>query len=155
MGREQRIDRAARVVPGPPDAVWRALTQGDQLERWLPPAGAVGEVHAYEAREGGPLRMTLTFPPGTEGKAGPARDEVVGRVVAVTKGRRLTWEVEFPSDKPENAGAMRMLWTLTPAGAGTRVTVEAIDPPHGIDRDEHERALVESLDKLAEAVLGA
>jgi uncharacterized protein YndB with AHSA1/START domain len=155
MGREQRIDRAARVVPGPPDAVWRALTSGDQLERWLPPEGAEAHVQAYEAREGGPLRMTLRFPPGTEGKSAPALDEVVGRVVAVTKGRRLTWEVEFPSDKPENAGAMRMLWTLTPAGSGTRVTVEAIDPPPGIDREEHERALVQSLDKLAETVRGA
>lgn len=152
MGREQRIDRAARVVPAPPDAVWRALSTGDQLERWLPPEGAVATVEAYEARAGGPFRMTLRFAAGTEGKSGAGIDRVVGRVAAVTKGRRLTWEVEFPSDRPENAGTMRMLWTLTPAGSGTRVTVEAIDPPRGIDREAHERALVHALDKLAETV---
>jgi uncharacterized protein YndB with AHSA1/START domain len=152
MGREHRIDRAARVVAAPPERVWRALTDAESLARWLPPEGASAEVHAYDPRVGGDFRMTLRFPPRTAGKAGPARDEVVGKVIAVTAGRRLTWEVEFPSDDPGYAGLMKTLWTLTPAGAGTRVTVEAIDPPPGIDRDEHEAALTESLAHLAAEV---
>ncbi len=152
MGREHRIDRAARVVAAPPDRVWSALTEADSLARWLPPEGASAEIHAYEPHVGGDFRMTLRFPDGTAGKAGPARDEVVGKVVAVTAGRRLTWEVAFPSDDPAYAGAMKTLWTLTPAGAGTRVTVEAIDPPPGIDRASHEAALEASLVQLAAEV---
>lgn len=155
MGHEHRIDRAARVIAASPSAVWAALTDAASLARWLPPKGATGTVHAYEPRVGGDFRMTLEFPPGTAGKAGPARDEVGGKVVALTAGRRLTWEIEFPSDDPSYAGTMRMLWTLTPAGAGTRVTVEAIDPPPGIDRDVHEAALVASLDNLAAEVARA
>lgn len=146
-----RIDRVERTIAASPDRVWRELSDARRLERWLPPEGARAEVHAFDLRPGGEFRMTLHFPPGVSGKAGPQRDEVVGRIVAVDAPRRLEWEVEFPSRDADNAGTMRMRWDLAATGAGTQVTVQAFDPPSGIDAAVHEKALAGSLDHLAAA----
>ncbi len=136
-------------MAAPPEKVWAALTDGARLARWLPPDGVTGELRAYEPRLGGKLELTLHFPDGVAGKAGEGRDEVVGKVVELEPGHRIAWEVRFPSDDPAYAGRMTMRWTLDPVGRGTRVTVEALHPPPGIDAEVHSAALEQSLAHLA------
>lgn len=151
MASDHRIDRAERTIRASPDDVWRELSDAERLARWLPPKGARGEVHAFDLWPGGEFRLTLHFPPGVAGKAGPSRDEIKGRIVTVEPPRLLAWEVEFPSDDPAYAGTMAMRWTITASSSGSLVAVAAIDPPAGIDSEVHRQALAESLANLATA----
>ena len=151
MTSDKRIDRAERTIQAPPEDIWRELSEAKCLARWLPPKGARGEVQAFDLRPGGEFRMTLHFPPGVAGKAGPSRDEIEGRIVTVEPPHLLVWVVAFPSDDPAYAGTMTMRWTLSATGSGTVAAVSAIDPPPGIDPEVHRNALAESLANLAAA----
>ena len=42
-----------------------------------------------------------------------------------------------------------MTWSFEPAGAGTKVTVEAADVPSSISKADHEAGILSSLENLA------
>lgn len=149
----ERIDRAERLIPAAPERVFDAWTEAGLLAQWLPPDDARAEIETLDCRPGGALRLVLHFAPGTDGKAGPARDEVNGTFTAVDPPDALTLAIAFPSDDPAFSGTMLMHWTFAgvdgPEGVSTRATVVATGVPPGIDHDVHEAALASSLSNLA------
>jgi uncharacterized protein YndB with AHSA1/START domain len=60
-------DRVSRHVSAPRALVYRALIDAQAIARWMVPTGMSSHVHAFDAREGGSFRISLTYdtPTGT------------------------------------------------------------------------------------------
>lgn len=52
--------RFQRVLRAPAERVYRAFTDPDAMNKWLPPHGFTGRVHEMDARVGGGYRMSFT-----------------------------------------------------------------------------------------------
>ncbi|MFF3226720.1 SRPBCC domain-containing protein [Nocardia suismassiliense] len=90
--------------PQPPDAVWRALTEPDLLERWLlRPTGFVASV-------GTRFRFTAS---------GASNDEIVCEVLAAQPGEQLTYSWLHP--QAEEPARWIVDWTIRAQGRGTRL----------------------------------
>ena len=57
--------------------------------------------------------------------------------------------VEFDSNDPAYAGAMKMTWTLTAVPDGTEVAILCEDVPEGIRQEDHAAGLKSTLENLA------
>jgi uncharacterized protein YndB with AHSA1/START domain len=102
------VDQRVRIA-APPERVWRALTQPDDLHRWLFPS-AVADV-----REGGSWRFTFPHWPSARGLHHPALN-FGGPIAEIVPGRVLAVQFE-----PPYWGVLR--FELTPDGDGTDLRV--------------------------------
>jgi uncharacterized protein YndB with AHSA1/START domain len=122
------------------------------LVSWLAPEGMKAEIHAFEPREGGTYRMSLTYnwPDHlTPGKTSKHTDAVQGRFLELVPAKRIVQEVEFESEDPTFAGTMTMNWSLAAVPGGTEVTVRCENVPVGIRQDDHATGLASTLTNLA------
>jgi len=142
---------ASRAIKALPAAIYDAFVHREALERWLPPEGATGAIHAFEPRAGGRFSMTLTFA-SAPGKSSVDTDVVEGRFVELQPGRRIVQVVEFASPDPDFAGAMTMTWTFTATPDGSFVTIVAEDVPLGVSQADHESGMASTLENLARFV---
>lgn len=62
----EREVRVARIIHGPPDAVFKAYTEARHLGRWWGPDGFSTTTHAFEFRPGGIWDFTMHGPDGTD-----------------------------------------------------------------------------------------
>ncbi|MEW5687484.1 MAG: SRPBCC domain-containing protein [Pseudomonadota bacterium] len=152
-----RIDRASRRIKAPADRIYRALTDREAVQSWLPPAGARGEIEAFDPTPGGAFRMTLVF--DTAGDTGRRKssantDVVDGEFLRLVPERLVQQRFTFRSADPAFAGAMVMTWSLTAVNGATEVEVSAEGVPPGISPDDHTRGMASSLENLAHYVRG-
>jgi hypothetical protein len=61
----KRTDSAARVIRASPEVIYQAFLDTEAVVSWLPPNGMKGRIDAFEPREGGIFRMTLTYVGGS------------------------------------------------------------------------------------------
>ena len=148
---ERQTHRTRRHIRASPRAIYNAFLTSERITKWMPPEGAVGQVLTLEPREGGRLRMVLTFAKAT-GKTSPDTDLVEAKFIRLRRDEQIVLAVSFGSDRPEFAGTMVMTWSFTPTAGGTDVSIVAKDVPEGIDRDDHERGMESTLAKLASFV---
>lgn len=156
LGGARRVDTASRVIAASPDAVFSAFVDPQAFVSWLPPQGMNAALSAFEPRNGGSFRITLTYEapdPGVRGKTSDATDVVEGRFVELVPGVRMVLAVGFDSDDPAFAGEMTMTWALEPVADGTRVTIRCENVPDGISPQDHAVGLNSTLENLA-AYLG-
>ena len=74
--------RVTRHLDAPRAAVYRALLDPGAVARWKVPEGMTCVVHEFDAREGGTLRVSLTYDePGSLGKTTAHTDTYRGRFV--------------------------------------------------------------------------
>jgi uncharacterized protein YndB with AHSA1/START domain len=111
-----------------------------------------GHVHTFEPREGGKLRMSLTYQdpkdsPG--GKTSEDTDTFQGSFVALVPDQKIVWLVEFESQDPGFAGEMRITFSLADADGGTEVVVFCEGIPKGVRPEDNEMGSRSSLHKLA------
>ena len=150
MSSSDRVDSAEKMISAPAHRIFAALIERSAVAHWLPPAGATAEIEAFDARPGGPFRMTLHFSGNVTGKSAKSSDVVNGHFVRVEPDRLVDQAIQFESEDPAFSGTMRMLWSLEPAGnTATKVRVEAHNVPRGIDPADHAKGLKSSLDNLA------
>lgn len=110
----RRVNRSATVrkvtrLPRTPERVWKALTDADEVSRWLLP---VSEDIVPKVGH----RFTFTDPGGH-----PVSCEVVEAIPA----RRLAYTWQATPDAPSTL----VTWTLHPLETGTELTLEHIGQP--------------------------
>jgi uncharacterized protein YndB with AHSA1/START domain len=145
--------RITRHINAPRTAVYNALLDPHAVQTWMAPDGMTSEVHAFDPREGGTFRISLTYDEPTEtGKTSAHTDTHHGRFVKLLPNEQVVQVVEFESDDPELQGEMTITYTLTDADGGTEFLAVHENLPPGVPPDQNEIGWQMSLDKLAALV---
>ena len=142
----------SRLIAAPRWTIYRAFLDPAAMLAWLPPSGMRGQLQAFDAREGGGYRMSLTYLQPTHsqpGKASAHTDIVRVRFVEMIPDERIVERVEFESNDPAYAQPMTLTWTLRDVPGGTEVTVLCENAPEGIKPSDHEAGIRSSLENLA------
>jgi uncharacterized protein YndB with AHSA1/START domain len=145
--------RVVRQVNAPRGEVYRALVDAEAIARWMVPTGMTSRVHAFDAREGGAFRISLSYdePTGT-GKTTAQTDTYHGRFVELVPDERVVEVVEFETADPSMRGEMTIAITLADAGGGTELVAVHDGLPPGLSPADNEEGWRQSLAKLAALV---
>ncbi len=125
MSEKTTIERTYKATL---EEIWELWTTKDGFESWWGPDGFRAEVHAIEAREGGPLHYsmiaaTLEMVAAMKQMGQPASSEVHGRFAVIEPYKRLALAqmIDFlPGVKPYET---TMLVELTRLGDRVRMVV--------------------------------
>ena len=145
--------RISRRVNAPRAAVYRALLDSRAVATWMVPTGMSSQVHAFDAREGGSFRISLTYdaPTGT-GKTTAQTDTFHGGFVKLVKNEQVVEVVEFEPTDPALQGEMTITLALTDADGGTDLVAVHDGLPPGVPAADNEAGWRSSLAKLAALV---
>ncbi|MET8218732.1 SRPBCC domain-containing protein [Streptomyces hirsutus] len=146
--------RVSGRVNAPRPAVYRALVSADAIARWRVPPGMRGEVHEFEAREGGRFRVSLTYDaPDAVGKSAAHTDTYHGSFARLVPDEMVVEVLEFEAEDPALRGTMTMTTTLTDAdGGGTDVLVVHEGVPDAVPAADNEAGIRWALTHLARFV---
>ena len=107
-------------------------------------------VHAFEAREGGSFRVSLTYDaPNGMGKTTAHTDTYHGRFLKLVQDEQVVDVSEFETMDPALQGEMTITITLADAGGATELVAEHSGLPSGLSLEDNETGWRESLAKLA------
>jgi uncharacterized protein YndB with AHSA1/START domain len=145
--------RVTRRVNAPRDAVYRALLDPRAVARWKVPDGMTCHVHEFDAREGGSIRISLTYdePTGT-GKTTAHTDTYHGRFVKLATNEQVVEVDEFETADPAMRGEMTITITLADADGGTDLVAVHDGLPPGLSPADNETGWQMALSKLAALV---
>ncbi len=145
--------RISLRINAPRARVYRALLDARAIATWKVPTGMTCHVHAFEAREGGSFRISLTYdaPTGT-GKTTAHTDTYHGRFVKLVPDEQIVEAVEFETADPTMRGEMTIAITLVDADGGTDVLAVHDGLPPGVPPADNEAGWRSSLGKLAALV---
>jgi len=100
--------RVSRHVNAPPARVYSALVDANAIAAWMVPTGMTSHVRAFEGREGGTFRISLTYDtPTGVGKTTAHTDTFHGRFVKLVPNERVVEAVEFETADPRCAARLR------------------------------------------------
>ena len=147
------MTRISRHVDAPRAIVYRALLDAHAVATWMVPTGMTSHVHAFDPREGGTFRISLTYdaPAGT-GKTTAHTDTYHGRFVKLALDEQVVEVVEFETADPALQGEMTITITLADANGGTDLLAIHDGLPPGLSRVDNETGWRSSLAKLAALV---
>jgi uncharacterized protein YndB with AHSA1/START domain len=142
--------RISRRVNAPRAIVYRALLDARAVATWRVPTGMTSHVHAFDAREGGAFRISLTYdaPTGT-GKTTAHTDTYHGRFVELVPDEWVVQVLEFETADPAMRGEMTITFALADADGGTEVRAAHDRLPPGLSPADNETGWRMSLAKLA------
>jgi uncharacterized protein YndB with AHSA1/START domain len=145
--------RVSCRVNAPRASVYRALLDANAVATWKVPTGMTSHVHAFDAREGGSFRISLTYdePTGT-GKTTAHTDTYHGRFVKLVTNEQVVEVVEFETTDPALHGEMTITITLADVDGGTDVLTVHDGLPSGVPTADNEAGWREALAKLAALV---
>jgi uncharacterized protein YndB with AHSA1/START domain len=145
-----RVDVRVRA---PRAAVYRALLDARAVATWMVPPGMSSVVHAFDAREGGALRISLTYDaPTGSGKTTAQTDTFHGRFVKLVPDEQVVEELAFETADPALRGEMTVTFTLADAPEGTALHAVHDGVPPGVSPADNELGWRQSLAKLAALV---
>ena len=145
--------RISRHVNAPRASVYRALLDAQAVAIWMVPTGMSSHVHAFDAREGGAFRISLTYTaPDRTGKTVANTDTYRGHFARLVPDERVVEVIEFETEDPALQGEMTATTTLTDAAGGTDVEILHEGVPAGISPADNELGTRMSLDNLAALV---
>jgi uncharacterized protein YndB with AHSA1/START domain len=140
-------------VNAPRATVYRALLDARAVSTWMVPTGMTSHVHAFDAREGGSFRISLTCDaPTGSGKTTAHTDTFHGRFVKLVTNEQVVESVEFETTDPALYGEMTISYTLVDADGGTDVLAVHDGLPRGLSSADNEAGWQMSLAKLAALV---
>ena len=117
------------------------------------PPGMTSHVHAFDGREGGSFRISLTYDaPAATGKTTAHTDTFHGRFVKLVTNEQVVEVVEFETTDPALLGEMKITYTLADADGGTDVLAVHDGLPRGLSTADNEAGWHSSLAKLAALV---
>jgi uncharacterized protein YndB with AHSA1/START domain len=145
--------RIRQTFDAPRGRVYAALVDPGAVARWRVPAGMTSEVHEFDAREGGAVRVSLTYEaPDRAGKTVGRTDTYHGRFVRLVPDELVVEVVEFETDDPALGGEMTITMRLADADGGTELVAEHEGLPLGVRPADNETGWRESLARLAALV---
>ena len=144
---------ATQYIEAPRAAVYRALLDPQAIMQWKVPDGMTAQVHAYDAREGGAIHVSLTYDaPDHAGKTTAHTDTYHGRFVRLVPNEQVVEVDEFETTNPALQGEMTITITLKDADGGTDLIAVHDGLPPGVRPEMNELGWRMSLAKLAELV---
>ena len=145
--------RISRHVNAPRPDVYRALLDARAVATWMVPHGMTSHVYAFDPREGGSFRISLTYdtPTGT-GKTSAHTDTYHGHFVKLLPNEQVVEVVEFETSDPALQGEMAITISLADADGGTDILAEHDELPRGLSSADNEVGWRMSLEKLAALV---
>jgi uncharacterized protein YndB with AHSA1/START domain len=148
------LTRLERHIRAPRSRVYRALLDPASVQVWMVPDGMTSQVHAFDPREGGQFRISLSYDlPTTTGKTTAQTDTHHGRFDRLVPDTQVVQSVEFETDDPTMQGEMTISFTLTDVDEGGTLLVGVHENlPPGLSRADNELGWNMSLRKLAELV---
>lgn len=145
--------RTSGHVNAPRPAVYRALVSAEAIARWRVPPGMRGEVHEFEAREGGRFRVSLIYDAAdAAGESSARTDTYHGRFARLVPGELVVEVLEFEAEDPALRGTMTMTTTLTEADGGTDVLIVHEGVPDAVPAADNESGTRSALTRLARFV---
>jgi uncharacterized protein YndB with AHSA1/START domain len=150
-----RVDRGERFVAASRSAIFSALTDGHAIAEWRSPEGMQGEIHEFDPRPGGRIRMTLHYLDHNHmvaGKTSEQSDSFEGRFIEIVPDSRVVEEVRFVSSDPAFAEPMIVETVLHDVTRGTKVEMIIRNVPETISPEDHAKGIASSLDNLARFV---
>ena len=148
--------RVSRHINASPGMVYRALLDAHTVATWMVPDGMTSQVHAFDARQGGSFRISLTYnSPAAAGKTTAHTDTHHGRFVQLVPNEKVVEVVEFETSDPALQGQMTITWNLAEANGGTDVLAVHDGLPAGVSPGDNEAGWRMSLAKLAALVEAA
>src|SRR5437879_6578387 len=119
--------------------VYRALVDARAVATWMVPAGMTSRVHAFDPREGGSFRISLTYDaPTAVGKTTAHTDTYHGRFVKLVPNELVVEVVEFETDDPALRGKMTITIALVDARDGTDLLAVHDGLPRGLSPADNE-----------------
>jgi uncharacterized protein YndB with AHSA1/START domain len=136
-------------VNAPRASVYRALLDARAVATWMVPTGMTSQVHAFDPREGGAFRISLTYdaPTGTD-----RTDTFHGWFVKLVPDEQIVEVVEFETADPAMRGEMTIAIALADADGGTQILAVHDRLPPGLSAADNELGWRTSLAKLAALV---
>src|ERR1044072_7037740 len=107
--------RLHRVLPAPPDRVYRAFTDPDAMAKWLPPNGFSGKVYRIDVRAGGSYENSFT------NFSTKKIQSFGGKYIEVKPNELLKYIDKF--DDPNMPGEMQVTVTFRKVLCGTELKV--------------------------------
>ncbi|HZE72911.1 MAG TPA: SRPBCC domain-containing protein [Pyrinomonadaceae bacterium] len=137
----------------PRPLVYRALLDARAVATWMAPIDMTSQVHAFDAREGGSFRISLTYDaPTGKGKTTAHTDTYHGRFVKLVPNEQVVEVVEFETTDPALCGEMTITISLADARGGTDLLAVHDDLPPGLSPSDNETGWRMGLEKLAALV---
>jgi uncharacterized protein YndB with AHSA1/START domain len=148
--------RVSRHIRTTRSAVYQALLDPEAIARWRVPDGMTSRVHEFDPREGGRLRISLTYDePDRVGKSTSRTDTYRGQFVELVPDEKVVEELEFETDDATLHTTMTITTTLTDAGEGTDVLLVHEGVPDSVPRVDNEAGMRTALENLANLVESA
>jgi uncharacterized protein YndB with AHSA1/START domain len=142
-----------RHINAPRAAVYRALLDAQAVAKWKVPDGMTSHVHAFDPREGGLLRISLTYDaPARTGKTTGRTDTYHGRFVKLVPNEQIVEVDEFETADPALRGEMTITITLVDADGGTDLAAVHDGLPPGVSPADNELGWRLALARLAALV---
>jgi uncharacterized protein YndB with AHSA1/START domain len=137
-------------INAPRASVYRALLDPRAVASWKVPTGMTCHVHAFDAREGGSFRISLTYDEATgTGKTTAHTDTYHGHFAKLVPDERVVEVDEFETDDPALRGEMTVTITLADAEGGTNLLAVHDGLPPGVSSADNETGWRMALAKLA------
>jgi uncharacterized protein YndB with AHSA1/START domain len=147
--------RASIHVDASPAEVYRLLLDPEAIIRWRIPEGMTGQVHEFDAREGGRFRISLTYDsPAQAGKTEAQTDTYRGRFVKLLPDRLVVEVTGFETDDPALAGEMTMTTSLTSSAGGTDVEIVHERVPDAVPPADNEAGMLTAVTNLGRLLAG-
>ena len=125
--------RITHHINAPRGKVYRALLDASAVAKWMAPDGMTGEVHDFNAREGGAFRISLTYvAPTVTGKKSAHTRTSHGRFVKLVPNKKVVEVVEFDTTDPAMRGRMTITFSLVDSEGGTDLIVVHYGLPPGL-----------------------
>ena len=131
--------------------VYRLLVDPTAIATWKVPDGMAARIHAFEPREGGAIRVSLTYvEESATGKTSEHTDTYRGRFVRLVPNEQVVEADEFETTDPAMQGEMVSTITLTDSpNGGTDVVGLHEGIPPGVSLADNETGWRMALAKLA------
>lgn len=137
-------------VNAPRSAVYRALLDPVAVATWMVPPGMTSQVHEFDPRDGGAIRISLTYQSERGiGKSSEQTDTYHGRFVELVPDERVVEAVEFETADPALQGEMTISFTLADSDGGTDLLAVHEGLPRGLAAADNEAGWKLSLAQLA------